>query len=61
MTEERTILVAGTWDTKNDELGYMADVIRAQGGRVMTMDVSVLHCSRPFNRHTRFLWFRCMQ
>lgn len=42
MTDERTILVAGTWDTKNDELGYMADVIRAQGGRVMTMDVSVL-------------------
>lgn len=42
MTADRTILVAGTWDTKNDELGYMADVIRAQGGRVMTMDVSVL-------------------
>lgn len=42
MTDLRTILVAGTWDTKNDELGYMADVIRAQGGQVMTMDVSVL-------------------
>lgn len=42
MTETRTILVAGTWDTKDDELGYMADVIRAQGGRVLTMDVSVL-------------------
>lgn len=42
MTQDRTILVAGTWDTKNDELGYMADVIRAQGGRVLTMDVSVL-------------------
>ena len=42
MTDPRTILVAGTWDTKNDELGYMADVIRAQGGQVMTMDVSVL-------------------
>jgi len=42
MTTDRTILVAGTWDTKNDELGYMADVIRAQGGRVVTMDVSVL-------------------
>jgi uncharacterized protein (UPF0261 family) len=42
MTDTRTILVAGTWDTKNDELGYMADVIRAQGGRVVTMDVSVL-------------------
>lgn len=40
--EERTILVAGTWDTKNDELGFMRDVILAQGGRVLTMDVSVL-------------------
>jgi uncharacterized protein (UPF0261 family) len=37
-----TILVAGTWDTKDAELGYMRDVILAQGGRVMTMDVSVL-------------------
>ncbi|MEZ5754911.1 MAG: Tm-1-like ATP-binding domain-containing protein [Paracoccaceae bacterium] len=42
MAADRTILVAGTWDTKNDELAYMADVIRAQGGRVVTMDVSVL-------------------
>lgn len=37
-----TILVAGTWDTKDAELGYMRDVILAQGGRVLTMDVSVL-------------------
>lgn len=37
-----TILVAGTWDTKDDELGYMRDVIVAQGGQVLTMDVSVL-------------------
>lgn len=36
------ILVAGTWDTKNDELGYMRDVILAQGGEVVAMDVSVL-------------------
>jgi uncharacterized protein (UPF0261 family) len=36
------ILVAGTWDTKDAELGYMRDVIVAQGGRVLTMDVSVL-------------------
>jgi uncharacterized protein (UPF0261 family) len=42
MVADPTILVAGTWDTKNDELGYMAGVIRAQGGRVLTMDVSVL-------------------
>ena len=37
-----TILVAGTWDTKDAELGYMRDVIVTQGGRVLTMDVSVL-------------------
>ena len=36
------ILVAGTWDTKNDELGYMREVILAQGGEVVAMDVSVL-------------------
>lgn len=36
------ILVAGTWDTKDAELGYMRDVIVAQGGQVLTMDVSVL-------------------
>ena len=37
-----TILVVGTWDTKDAELGYMRDVILAQGGQVLTMDVSVL-------------------
>ncbi len=39
---DRTILVVGTYDTKNDELDYMAEVIRRQGGGVVTMDVSVL-------------------
>ena len=39
---DRTILVIGTYDTKNDELSYMADKIVAQGGGVITMDVSVL-------------------
>jgi len=39
---EKTILVIGTYDTKDDELGFLADVIRGQGGRVLTMDVSVL-------------------
>lgn len=39
---DRTILVIGTFDTKGDELTFMADVIRGQGGRVVTMDVSVL-------------------
>lgn len=42
MSTPKTILVAGTYDTKNDELAYLADVIRAQGGAVMSMDVSVL-------------------
>lgn len=39
---DRTILLVGTHDTKQDELGYLADVIRAQGGGVISMDVSVL-------------------
>lgn len=39
---DRTILVVGTYDTKDDELTYIADVIRGQGGAVLTMDVSVL-------------------
>ncbi len=42
MTSDRTILVVGTFDTKDDELNYIADTIRGQGGRVLTMDVSVL-------------------
>jgi uncharacterized protein (UPF0261 family) len=41
-TSDHTILVVGTYDTKNDELTYIADVIREQGGKVMMMDVSVL-------------------
>lgn len=39
---DKTILVIGTYDTKDDELGFLADVIRDQGGKVVTMDVSVL-------------------
>jgi uncharacterized protein (UPF0261 family) len=39
---DRTILVVGTYDTKDDELAYIAEVIRTQGGRVLRMDVSVL-------------------
>jgi uncharacterized protein (UPF0261 family) len=38
----KTVLVAGTYDTKDDELTYLAGVIRAQGGAVLSMDVSVL-------------------
>lgn len=39
---EKSILVIGTYDTKDDELGFLADVIRDQGGKIVTMDVSVL-------------------
>ena len=42
MPETKTILVVGTYDTKDDELRYLGDVIRAQGGDIITMDVSVL-------------------
>ncbi|OAN78165.1 hypothetical protein A8B82_10470 [Sulfitobacter sp. EhC04] len=40
--KNRTILVVGTYDTKDDELNYLGDVIRRQGGGVLSMDVSVL-------------------
>lgn len=39
---DKTILVIGTFDTKDDELNFLSDVIRDQGGQVLTMDVSVL-------------------
>lgn len=42
MSDPRRILIVGTYDTKDDELGFIAQVIRDQGGRVVTMDVSVL-------------------
>lgn len=48
MTAAKTILVAGTYDTKDDELHYLAEVIHGQGGKVLSMDVSVLgDPSRP--------------
>lgn len=40
--DAKTILVIGTYDTKDDELRYLEERIRAGGGRTMTMDVSVL-------------------
>lgn len=40
--QDRTILVVGTYDTKNDELAFLAGKIRNLGGAVLTMDVSVL-------------------
>jgi uncharacterized protein (UPF0261 family) len=39
---DKTILIIGTYDTKDDELGFMAECVRGQGGGVLTMDVSVL-------------------
>lgn len=42
MTSQKTIMVIGTYDTKSDELDYLSDRIRSQGGDVLTMDVSVL-------------------
>ncbi|WP_282078720.1 Tm-1-like ATP-binding domain-containing protein [Epibacterium ulvae] len=50
----KTILVIGTYDTKDDELDYLADIIRDQGGEVVTMDVSVLgYPSKPtdYSKH----------
>lgn len=39
---DKTILVIGTYDTKDEELSYVCDAIRGQGGGVLAMDVSVL-------------------
>jgi uncharacterized protein (UPF0261 family) len=39
---DKTILLVGTYDTKNAELDYMAQRIASQNGGVLTMDVSVL-------------------
>ena len=39
---DKTILVVGTYDTKDAELNYLCDRIRAMGGGVISMDVSVL-------------------
>jgi uncharacterized protein (UPF0261 family) len=50
----KTVLVIGCYDTKDDELDYLAEVIRKQGGEVLTMDVSVLgDPSKPtdFSKH----------
>ncbi|MFA3918187.1 Tm-1-like ATP-binding domain-containing protein [Ruegeria hyattellae] len=39
---DKVILVIGTYDTKNAELDFLAQKIRALGGGVLTLDVSVL-------------------
>ncbi|WP_390912731.1 Tm-1-like ATP-binding domain-containing protein [Pseudosulfitobacter sp. SM2401] len=38
----KTILVIGTYDTKDDELHYICERIQNLGGQVLSMDVSVL-------------------
>ena len=38
----KTILIVGTFDTKNNELRFIQGVILDQGGNTLTMDVSVL-------------------
>ncbi|MEM6987097.1 MAG: Tm-1-like ATP-binding domain-containing protein [Pseudomonadota bacterium] len=51
---DKTILIVGTYDTKNDELEYMAERVSAMGGGVLTMDISVLgDPSKPtdFSKH----------
>lgn len=42
MTNQKTILVIGTYDTKDPELNFVAETIRKLGGQVIEMDVSVL-------------------
>lgn len=41
-TDPDTVLIVGTYDTKHAELAYLAGVVRAQGGTLVTMDVGVL-------------------
>lgn len=51
---EKTILIAGTFDTKEDELGFLSDCILQQGGKVLRMDVSVLGDAKipvDFSKH----------
>ncbi len=38
----KTILLIGTYDTKDAEMRFIEDAVRAQGADVLTMDVSVL-------------------
>lgn len=42
MSKSKTILVIGTYDTKDGELHFVSDCIRKLGGDVISMDVSVL-------------------
>lgn len=54
MSTDKTILVIGTYDTKQDELQFIATCIRDAGGQVLSMDVSVLGdtaMSIDFSKH----------
>lgn len=42
MSAQKTILVIGTYDTKDPELNFVCERIRMLGGKVISMDVSVL-------------------
>lgn len=42
MTPSKTICIIGTYDTKQAELSYLQSVIEQDGGRVLSIDVSVL-------------------
>ena len=42
MADTKTILVIGTYDTKDPELSFVCERIRGLGGDVISMDVSVL-------------------
>lgn len=39
---QKTILIIGTYDTKNDELDFISRKIKSLGGKTLTLDVSVL-------------------
>ncbi|MGJ8529585.1 Tm-1-like ATP-binding domain-containing protein [Maritalea sp.] len=41
-TADKTILLVGTYDTKEPEMRFIEECIKAQGAAVLTMDVSVL-------------------
>lgn len=54
MNDSKRVLVIGTYDTKSDELEYLANKIQTQGARVVSMNVGVLgESSLPvdYSRH----------
>ncbi len=54
MKFDKTILIIGTYDTKSDELNYLAECIQLQGAKSLTMDISVLgdpKCPVNYSKH----------